>query len=106
MEVQELPPEPPCEEQPTTVQHFYYTNTNNHTDNAQRSQGQKTGFQKGYQGRTYVLSHAQNNQFQNKKQHNSQEVAPATMIAPQDELKSLSMMMKNCCKDNRFRARR
>lgn len=59
---------------------------------------QNVGYQKGYsqnrQGKTYVLSQAQNNQFQNQKIQNNQQAAPLATTAPQGELKSLAMMMQ------------
>ncbi|KAF3572209.1 hypothetical protein F2Q69_00058879 [Brassica cretica] len=79
--------------------HLYnYPKLDNPADNTQNNQGQNVGFQKGYNqnhlGKTYVLSQAQHNQFQNHKQLTNQEVTPAATIAPQDELKSLAMMMQ------------
>ncbi|KAF3572210.1 hypothetical protein F2Q69_00058878 [Brassica cretica] len=79
--------------------HLYnYPKLDNPADNTQNNQGKNIGFQKGYNqnhlGKTYVLSQAQHNQFQNQKQLTNQEVTPAATIAPQDELKSLAMMMQ------------
>ncbi|KAF3535189.1 hypothetical protein F2Q69_00020000 [Brassica cretica] len=79
--------------------HLYnYLKLETPADNPQNNQGQKAGYQKGYnqnhQGKTYVLSQAQYNQFQNQKQLTNQQVAPAATTAPQDELKSLDMMMQ------------
>ncbi|KAF3568301.1 hypothetical protein DY000_02013628 [Brassica cretica] len=45
---------------------FSYPMADNPVNNAQNSQGQNSGYQKPYQGRTYVLSQAQHNQFQNQ----------------------------------------
>ncbi|KAF3507608.1 hypothetical protein F2Q69_00006124 [Brassica cretica] len=42
---------------------FAYPKTDKPVDNAQNSQGQNSGYQKPYQGRTYVLIQAQHNQF-------------------------------------------
>ncbi|KAF2561133.1 hypothetical protein F2Q70_00015397 [Brassica cretica] len=79
--------------------HLYnYLQLKTPAGNPQNNQGQKAGYQKGYnqnhQGKTYVLSQAQHNQFQNQKQLTNQQVAPAATTAPQDELKSLDMMMQ------------
>ena len=79
--------------------HLYnYPKLDNPADNTQNNQGQNAGYQKGYnqnhQGKTYVLSQAQHNQFQNQKQLTDQQVTPAATTAPQDELKSLAMMMQ------------
>ena len=78
--------------------HLYnYPKLDTPTDNTQNNQGQNAGYQKGYnqnhQGKTYVLSQAQHNQFQNQKHLTNQQVTPAAMTVPQDELKSLAMMM-------------
>ncbi|KAF2544672.1 hypothetical protein F2Q68_00031512 [Brassica cretica] len=79
--------------------HLYnYPKLDTPADNTQNNQGQNAGYQKGYnqnhQGKTYVLSQAQHNQFQNQKQLTNQQVTPAATTAPQDELKSLAMMMQ------------
>ncbi|XP_013720996.1 uncharacterized protein LOC106424790 [Brassica napus] len=50
--------------------------------------------EKGYQGRTYILSQAQHNQFQNQKQQTAQQVGPAPTTAPQDEINGLATMMQ------------
>ncbi|KAF3571489.1 hypothetical protein F2Q69_00059660 [Brassica cretica] len=71
---------------------FAYPKTDKPIDNAQNSQGQNSGYQKPYQGRTYVLSQAQHNQFQNQKQQTAQQTAPSPAIAPQDEMKGLATM--------------
>ncbi|KAG5385387.1 hypothetical protein IGI04_036857 [Brassica rapa subsp. trilocularis] len=65
------------------------------TENAQGNQVQNSGYQRGYgnQGRTFVLSPAQNTQFHNQKQPTNQQPAQPAQTAPQDELKSLANMM-------------
>ncbi|KAF3518491.1 hypothetical protein DY000_02062914 [Brassica cretica] len=73
---------------------FSYSKADNPVDNAQNSQGQNSGYQKPYQGRTYVLSQAQHNQFQNQKQQTAQPTAPSPATAPQDEIKGLATMMQ------------
>ena len=75
--------------------HFFtYTKLDKPVDNTLNSQGQNSGYQKPYQGRTYVLSQAQHNQFQNQKQQTAQQDAPSPTTAPQDELKGLATMMQ------------
>ncbi|KAF2562835.1 hypothetical protein F2Q70_00014764 [Brassica cretica] len=49
------------------------------------SQGQNSGYQKPYQGRTYVLSQANHNQFQNQKHQTAQPTTPSPTTASQDE---------------------
>ncbi|KAF3528048.1 hypothetical protein DY000_02039954 [Brassica cretica] len=73
---------------------FVYPKQDKLVDNAHNIQGQNTGYQKPYQGRTYVLSQAQHNQFQNQKQQTAQQAAPSSMTAPQDEMKGLATMMQ------------
>ncbi|KAF3494332.1 hypothetical protein DY000_02053624 [Brassica cretica] len=73
---------------------FAYPKNDKPVDNAQNSQGQNSGYQKPYQGRTYVLSQAQHNQFQNQKQQTAQQTAPSPAIAPQDEMKGLATIMQ------------
>ncbi|KAF3504019.1 hypothetical protein F2Q69_00042247 [Brassica cretica] len=73
---------------------FAYLKPDKPVDNAQNSQGQNNGYQKGYQGRTYVLSQAQHNQFQNQKQQTAQQAAPAPMAAPTKEIKGLATMIQ------------
>ncbi|KAF3567000.1 hypothetical protein DY000_02015673 [Brassica cretica] len=73
---------------------FAYPKLDKPVDNAQNSQRQNTGYQKPYQGRTYVLSQAQHNQFQNQKQQTAQQDAPSPTTAPQDEMKGLATMMQ------------
>ncbi|KAF2589824.1 hypothetical protein F2Q70_00039088 [Brassica cretica] len=73
---------------------FNYPKPGNPVDHAQNSQGQHNGYQKGYQGRTYILSQAHHNQFQNQKQQTAQQAAPAPMAAPTDEMKGLATMMQ------------
>ncbi|CAN7126974.1 unnamed protein product, partial [Brassica rapa subsp. narinosa] len=65
------------------------------TKNAQGNQVQNSSYQRGYgnQGRTFVLSPAQNTQFQNQKQPTNQQPAQPAQTAPQDEMKSLGNMM-------------
>ncbi|KAF2576040.1 hypothetical protein F2Q70_00003713 [Brassica cretica] len=67
---------------------FAYPKLDKPVDNAQNNQGQNTGYQKGYQGRTYILSQAQHNQFQNQKHQTARQVSPAPTTAPQDEMKA------------------
>ena len=79
--------------------HLYnYPKLDTLADNTQNNQGQNAGYQKGYnqnhQGKTYVLSQAQHNQFQNQKHLTNQQVTPTATTAPQDELKILAMMMQ------------
>ena len=75
--------------------HFFtYTKLDKPVDNTLNSQGQNSGYQKPYQGRTYVLSQAQHNQFQNQKQQTAQQTAPSPTTAPQDETKGLATMMQ------------
>uniref|UniRef100_A0A0D2ZUM2 L-gulonolactone oxidase n=1 Tax=Brassica oleracea var. oleracea TaxID=109376 RepID=A0A0D2ZUM2_BRAOL len=64
-------------------------------ENAQGNQVQNSGYQRGYgnQGRTFVLSPAQNTQFHNQKQPTNQQPAQPAQTAPQDEMKSLANMM-------------
>ncbi|KAF2544155.1 hypothetical protein F2Q68_00030880 [Brassica cretica] len=73
---------------------FSYPKADNPVDKAQNSQGQNIGYQKPYQGRTYVLSQAQHNQFQNQKHQTAQPTAPSPATAPQDEIKGLATMMQ------------
>ncbi|XP_013589546.1 PREDICTED: uncharacterized protein LOC106297976 [Brassica oleracea var. oleracea] len=73
---------------------FLYSKADNPVDNAHNSQGQNIGYQKPYQGRTYVLSQAQHNQFQNQKQQTAQPTTPSPTTAPQDKIKGLAMMMQ------------
>ena len=73
---------------------FAYPKLDKPVDNVQNSQGQNTGYQKPYQRRTYVLSQAQRNQFQNQKQQTAQQAAPSPTTAPQDEMKGLGTMMQ------------
>ncbi|XP_013589309.1 PREDICTED: uncharacterized protein LOC106297653 [Brassica oleracea var. oleracea] len=73
---------------------FSYSKADNPVDNAQNSQGQNSGYQKPYQGRTYVLSQAQHNQFQNQKQQTAQPTTPLPTTALQDEIKGLATMMQ------------
>ncbi|XP_013658724.1 uncharacterized protein LOC106363547 [Brassica napus] len=73
---------------------FSYSKADNPIDNAQNSQGKNSGYQKPYQGRTYVLSQAQHNQFQNEKQQTAQPTIPSPTTAPQDEIKGLATMMQ------------
>ena len=73
---------------------FAYPKLDKPVDNAQNSQGQKMGYQKGYQGRTNFLSQAQNSQFRNQKQQTGQQVALAPTTVPQDEMKGLATMMQ------------
>ncbi|KAF2562834.1 hypothetical protein F2Q70_00014765 [Brassica cretica] len=56
---------------------FSYSKADNPVDNAQNSHGQNSGYKKPYQGRTYVLSQAQHNQFQNQKQQTAQPTTPS-----------------------------
>ncbi|KAF3602212.1 hypothetical protein F2Q69_00036422 [Brassica cretica] len=65
---------------------FSYPKTDKLVENAQSSQGQSSGYQKPYQGRTYVLNQAQHNQFQNQKQQTSQQTASSPTTASQDEM--------------------
>ena len=55
---------------------YNYPKLDTPADNTQNNQGQNAGYQKGYnqnhQGKTYVLSEAQHNQFQNQKQLTNQ----------------------------------
>ncbi|KAG5384803.1 hypothetical protein IGI04_036273 [Brassica rapa subsp. trilocularis] len=64
-------------------------------ENAQGNQVQNNGYQRGYgnQGRTFVLSPAQNTQFHNQKQPTNQQPTQPAQTAPQDEMKSLANMM-------------
>ncbi|KAF3527167.1 hypothetical protein F2Q69_00048929 [Brassica cretica] len=73
---------------------FSYSKADNPVDNAVNSQGQNSGYQKPYQGRTYVLSQAQHKQFQNQKQQTAQPTTPSPTTAPQDKIKGLAMMMQ------------
>ena len=73
---------------------FAYPKSDKPVDNAHNSQGQNIGYQKPYQGRTYVLSQAQQNQFQNQQQQTAQQAAPSPTTAPQDEMKGLATMMQ------------
>ncbi|KAF3530396.1 hypothetical protein DY000_02043183 [Brassica cretica] len=73
---------------------FSYSKAGNPVDNAQNSQGQNNGYQKPYQGRTYVLSQAQHNQFQNQKQQTAQPTTHSPTTALQDEIKGLATMMQ------------
>ncbi|KAF2569233.1 hypothetical protein F2Q68_00025427 [Brassica cretica] len=73
---------------------FAYPKADKPVENAQNSQGQNSGYQKPYQGRTYVLSQAQYNQFQNQKQQTAQQTTPSPAIALQDEIKGLATMMQ------------
>ncbi|KAF2584202.1 hypothetical protein F2Q70_00035864 [Brassica cretica] len=73
---------------------FAYPKLDKPVDNAQNSHGLNTGYQKPYQGRTYVLSQAQHNQFQNQKQQTAQQTTPSPTTAPQDETKGLATMMQ------------
>ncbi|KAF3554594.1 hypothetical protein F2Q69_00014826 [Brassica cretica] len=73
---------------------FNYPKPDNPVDNAQNSHRQNNGYHKGYQERTYILSQAQHNQFQNQKQQTAQQAAPAPMAAPTDEMKGLATMMQ------------
>ena len=73
---------------------FAYPKQDKPVDNAQNSQGRNTGYQKPYQGRTYVLSQAQHNQFQNQTHQTAQQAAPSPTAAPQDEMKSVVTMMQ------------
>ncbi|XP_048611591.1 uncharacterized protein LOC125585914 [Brassica napus] len=54
-------------------------------ENAQGNQVQNSGYQRGYgnQGRTFVLSPAQNTQFHNQKQPTNQQPAQPAQTAPQ-----------------------
>ena len=85
---------------------FAYPKTDKPVDNAQNSQGQNSGKQKPYQGRTYVLSQAQHNQFQNQKQQTAQETAPSPTTAPQDEMKVLATMMQQLLQGQQFTGKR
>ena len=73
---------------------FAYPKAEKPVDNAHNSQGQNNGYQKPYQGRTYVLSQVQHNQFQNQKQKTAQQTASSPAIAPQDEINGLATMMQ------------
>ena len=73
---------------------FAYPKSDKPVDNALKSQGQNNGYQKPYQGRTYVLSQLQHNQFQNQKQQIAQQAAPSPTTAPQDEMKGQATMMQ------------
>ena len=73
---------------------FSYPKTDKLVENVQNSQGQSSGYQKPYQGRTYVLNQAQHNQFQNQKKQTSQQTASSPTTASQDEMKGLATMMQ------------
>ncbi|KAF3601031.1 hypothetical protein F2Q69_00036604 [Brassica cretica] len=64
------------------------------TDNTLEADQSADDQNENHQGKTYVLSQAQHNQFQNQKQLTNLQVTPAATTAPQDELKSLAMMMQ------------
>ncbi|KAF2584258.1 hypothetical protein F2Q70_00036218 [Brassica cretica] len=82
---------------------FSYPKTDKLVENAQNSQGQSSGYQKPYQGRTYVLNQAQHNQFLNQKQQTSQQTASSPTTASQDEMKGLATMMQQMLQASHMR---
>ncbi|KAF2542988.1 hypothetical protein F2Q68_00031394 [Brassica cretica] len=82
---------------------FSYPKTDKLVENAQNSQGQSSGYQKPYQGRTYVLNQAQPKQFQNQKQQTSQQTASSPTTASQDEMKGLATMMQQMLQASHMR---